>query len=114
MTTRLICPSSLARQTVTVNGHSYAIGDPSAFIDAPDADVAGLVSAGCVKVALVDVRKFRPDPAAAGAGVVFIDLGSQASGAVPDGTMQAPNVVVSDGLRWREVLTGRPALPPVA
>jgi hypothetical protein len=101
MTTRMFFKDATPRALAVVNGHGYN-GDPNRFIDAPDADIAGLVSAGgWVTGPLIGPSGSRPTPAA---GTVYIDTDLGGAQGVP-GTGR---VIIYDGSRWLDVMNGSP------
>jgi hypothetical protein len=99
MTTRMIWKDATPRTSAAVNGHLYA-GDPNVMIDAPDADVAGMVSAGWVQGPAIGPTAQRP---AATAGTTYIDSSLGAAGLPGTG-----RVIIADGTIWRDLLTGVP------
>jgi hypothetical protein len=95
-TRRLLPPSNVAEQMITVNGRAYT-GTPGDTFDIADFDAGPLAANGWIDCGLSGPTSARPSstvgPNALFAGMRFIDTTINKS-------------IVFDGLMWRDVLTG--------
>ena len=91
-------PSSVALQTLTVNGRTYS-GVPGQVVDVPDADAAVLCANSWVRVALSGTTAQRPGTSANGLygiaapGVYYYDS-------------SVNKLIIYDGLKWRSPVDG--------
>jgi hypothetical protein len=95
-TRRMLPPSVVQKQTVTVNGRAYSL-QPGSTLDPPDFDAGPLSANGWIDCGLSGPTSSRPS-SAVGPNALFVGL------EYIDTTIGA--VIRFDGASWRNVITG--------